>query len=272
MTAAQFSTQLGAWCAKYPNQPIAAAALGVSYGTLMGWLGSRMPCSLTRAAVLRRMDRGAEDPAAEVNTIELAARCRRWRAVHGLSQVQASRLLDLPRSTFRTIESMKRPTPRLAAQELLHRMSQPVSTEAVEVVTKRTPLAEPAALAAALRQWRKRHRMSRDRAATALTALGFFTTGRTIWVWETARMMPRQPLALIKMLEAKPPKPPRKPKPDKSFGRQLRAWRKVRGLTQTQALAALGIRGDQAKLSDWERGKKIPKNTGELIARMEVAA
>ena len=73
MTAAQFSTQLAAWCAKYPNQPIAAAALGVSYGTLMGWLGSRMPCSLTRAAVLRRMDGGAEDPAEELNAIELAA-------------------------------------------------------------------------------------------------------------------------------------------------------------------------------------------------------
>jgi DNA-binding transcriptional regulator YiaG len=39
-----------------------------------------------------------------------------------------------------------------------------------------------------------------------------------------------------------------------------------------QALAALGAPGDQAKLSDWERGKKIPKNAAELVAKMEAAS
>lgn len=269
MNAAEFSTKLGAWCAKYPNQQIAADEFGVSCGTLCGWLGGRLPCSITLAGVLRRISAGTAEAVAEVTPVELAAQCRMWRGQHGLSQVQAAALLALPRSTFRGVESMKRQTARLSADEILHRMSQPVSAEALAAVKRHERPVEPEELAAALRKWRKRHRMSRERAATALKAMGFFTTGRTIWVWESARMLPRRPLEVLQLLEATPRKPPRKPKPDKSFGRQLRAWRKSRGLTQVQALAVLGVPGDQAKWSDWERGKKIPKNVPGLIAKME---
>jgi transcriptional regulator with XRE-family HTH domain len=271
MNAAQFSTRLGAWCAKYPNQHIAAAELGVSYGTLTGWLGGRLPCALRRAAVLRRIEGGTLEPVSAVSAAELSAQCRMWRGQHGLSQIQAAVLLGFPRETFRRVESMSRETEGMAADEILRRMGAPVSAEALEEVTRRTPPVEPAELAAALRKWRRRYRISRERAAEALRAMGFFTTGRTIWVWETARMLPRQPLALMAMLDKEPPKPPRKSKPDKSFGRQLRAWRRGRGLTQREALAVLGVPGDQAKLSDWERGKKVPKNVPELIAKMEVA-
>lgn len=272
MSAAEFSTKLAAWCAKYPNQQIAAAELGVSYGTLMGWLGSRMPCVLTRAAVLRRIGDGAFELPADVAPTELAARCRLWRGQHGLSQVQAAALLLLPRSTFRSIESMKRQTTKLAADEILHRIALPMNGEALAAVKRRERPVELKVLATALRHWRRKHRLNRRQAADALKAMGFFTTARTIWVWETARMLPRQPLTLMQMLEAKPPQPPPKPKPDNVFGRQLRAWRKSRGLTQVQALAVLGVPGDQAKLSDWERGKKIPKNVAELVAKMEAAS
>ncbi len=272
MSAAEFSTKLGAWCAKYPNQQIAADELGVSYGTLMGWLGGRLPCALTRAAVLRRIGGGTMESVSPVTPIDLAAQCRMWRAQHGLSQVQAAALLAFPRSTFRSVESMKRQTTRLVADEILHRMGQPVSVDALAAVKRHERAVEPEELAAALRKWRKRHRMSRERAATALKAMGFCTTGRTIWVWESARMLPRRPLEVMRLLEAKPPKPPRKPKPDNSFGRQLRAWRKSRGLTQVQALAALGVPGDQAKLSDWERGKKVPHKLDELLAKIGGAA
>ena len=272
MSAAQFSTRLGAWCAKYPNQHIAAAELGVSYGTLTGWLGGRLPCALRRAAVIRRIEGGTLEPVSPaVSAGELAARSRMWRGQHGLSQIQAAVLLGFPRETFRRVESMTRQTEGMAAEEILRRMGEPVSAEALEEVTRRTPPVEPAELAAALSQWRKRHRLTQARAAEALTKMGMFTTGRTIWVWESARMLPRQPLALMKLLEQTPPKRPRKPKRDKSFGRQLRAWRKGRGLTQTQAMAVLGVTGDQAKFSDWERGKMIPRNIPELLAKIGIA-
>ncbi len=269
MSAAEFSTKLAAWCAKYPNQQIAAAESGVSYGTLCRWIGGRTPCALARAAVLRRVSAGTVEAMVEVMPIDLAAQCRMWRAQHGLSQVQAAALLDFPRSTFRGIESMKRQTARLSADEILHRIGQPVIDEALAAVKRRNRPVEPQEIAAMLRHWRRKHLLNRRQAADALKAMGFFTTGRTIWVWETARMLPRQPMELMKMLEQTPPKPPRKPKSDNAFGRQLRAWRKSRGLTQVQALAVLGVPGDQAKLSDWERGKKIPKNVPELSAKIE---
>lgn len=272
MSAAEFSTKLGAWCAKFPNQQIAAAELGVSYGTLMGWLGTRLPCALTRAAVLRRVSGGLFELTENLTPVGLAARCRLWRGQHGLSQIQAAALLLLPCSTFRSIESMKRQTTKFSSEEILHRISQPVNTGALTEVKHRERPVEPQELARALRHWRREHRLNRRQAADALKVMGFFTTARTIWVWETARMLPRQPLTLMQMLEARPPQPPPKPKPDNAFGRQLRAWRKGRGLTQVQALAALGAPGDQAKLSDWERGKKIPKNAAELVAKMEAAS
>ena len=271
MNAAEFSMKLGAWCAKYPNQSIAAAELGVSYGTLMGWLGGRLPCALTRAALVRRMRDGTMEPVRPVGAVELAAESRMWRGRHGLSQIQAAAVLGFPRETMRRLESMSRQTKPLAADEVLHRMGQAVSAGALAEVKRHNRPVEPEEVAAALSQWRKRHRMTQARAAEALTKMGMFTTGRTIWVWESGRMLPRQPLALMKLLESPPPKRPRKPKPDKSFGRQLRAWRKGRGLTQTEAMAALGVSGDQAKFSDWERGKMIPRNIPELLAKMGVA-
>ena len=271
MSAAEFSTKLGAWCAKYPNQSIAAAELGVSYGTLMGWLGGRMPCSLTRAGVLRRIEGGPMDEAREPSAAGLAAECRMWRGEHGLSQINAAGILGLPRETFRRVELMSRQANPLAAGELLHRLGRPVDPDALAAVRRRTRPVEPGAVGAALRKWRKRYRLTHARAAEALTKMGMFTTGRTIWVWESARMLPRQPLALMKLLESPPPKRPRKPGRDKSLGRQLRAWRKGRGLTQTEAMTVLGVSGDQAKFSDWERGKMIPRNIPELLAKMGIA-
>ena len=180
-------------------------------------------------------------------------------------------MLGLPGETIRRVEEMNHGRTALFVDELLHRLSQPVDPEALAAVRQRTRPVEPEVVGAALRKWRKRHRLTATRAAEALTKMGMFTTGRTIWVWESARMLPRQPLALMKLLEQKPPKRPRKPGRDKSFGRQLRAWRKGRGLTQTEAMAVLGVSGDQAKFSDWERGKMIPRNIPELLAKMGVA-
>ena len=60
---------------------------------------------------------------------------------------------------------------------------------------------EPEEVAKRLRVWRRKHKLSRGRAARALSELGYFTTDRTIWVWETARMLPNRPKALLEKLE-----------------------------------------------------------------------
>lgn len=153
MNAVEFSTRLAAWCAKYPNQHIAAAELGASYGTLTGWLGGRMPCALTRAAVLRRIEGGTMDPVHAVSAAELAAACRMWRGRHGLSQIQAAELLGLPRETIRSVEAMGHEPKPLFSDEILHRMGQPVDAEVLAEVKRRERPVEPAVLAAALRKW-----------------------------------------------------------------------------------------------------------------------
>ena len=109
-------------------------------------------------------------------------------------------------------------------------------------------------------------------AADALKAMGFATTARTVWVWESKRMLPKRPLALFEKLTEKPPKTePRREDVGRSFGNQMRQWRRKRGLNQREVLAILGEGGDQAKVSDWERGKMVPRNMGELLAKMEAA-
>ena len=109
MSPVEFSTLLAGWCEKhhFSNQRAAAAELGVSYGTLCGWLSRvrGLPCRLTREAVLRRM-RGGCEPIAEASPSEVAAACKIWRAKNGLSQVQAAALLKWPPSMFRSIEGM----------------------------------------------------------------------------------------------------------------------------------------------------------------------
>ncbi|MFM8764105.1 MAG: hypothetical protein ACKOEZ_04625 [Spartobacteria bacterium] len=93
MNAAEFSTKLRAWSAKYPSQEIAAAELGVPYATLLGWLGGLMPWTVVRAAVLRRMESGTMEPVRTTGAAELAAECRIWRGRHGLSQIRAAEFL-----------------------------------------------------------------------------------------------------------------------------------------------------------------------------------
>ena len=275
MSPVEFSTLLAGWCEKhhFSNQRAAAAELGVSYGTLCGWLSRvrGLPCRLTRAAVLRRM-RGGCEPIAEASPSEVAAACKIWRAKNGLSQVQAGALLKWPPSMFRSIEGMTGRMTPLAVDEILHQIRKPVSAEEVAVIKQRQRPVEPGVVAERLRQWRRTHRLNRRQAADALKAMGFATTARTLWVWETERMLPQRPLALLEKLAEKPPKTePQREEIGRSFGQTLRQWRRKRGLNQREALAILGEGGDQAKVSDWERGKMVPRNMAELLAKMEAA-
>jgi len=91
-------------------------------------------------------------------------------------------------------------------------------------------------------------------------------------VWESERMLPNRPLALLEKLAEKPPQTePRREEIGRSFGEQMRQWRRMRGLNQREALEILGEGGDQGKLSRWENGKQVPANMGELLAKMEAA-
>jgi len=275
MSPVEFSTLLAGWCEKhhFSNQRAAAAELGVSYGTLCGWLSRvrGLPCRLTREAVLRRM-RGACEPIAEASPSEVAAACKIWRAKNGLSQVQAAALLKWPPSMFRSIEGMTGRMTPLAVDEILHQIRKPVSAEEVAVIKQRQRPVEPGVVAERLRQWRRAHRLNRRQAADALKAMGFATTARTVWVWESERMLPNRPLALLEKLAEKPPKTePRRREIGRSFGKQMRLWRRMRGLNQREALAILGEGDDQGKLSRWENGKQVPANMRALLAKMEAA-
>jgi hypothetical protein len=71
--------------------------------------------------------------------------------------------------------------------------------------------------------------------------MGFPTTARTVWVWESERMLPNRPLVLLEKLAEKPPQTePRREEVGRSFGKQMRQWRRARGLNQREALAILG--------------------------------
>ena len=215
--------------------------------------------------------RGGCEPIAEASPSEVAAACKIWRARNGLSQVQAAALLKWPASMFRSIEGMTGRMTPLAVDEILHQLRKPVIVE-VAAIKQRQHAVERGVVAERLRQWRRTHRLNRRQAADALKAMGFATTARTLWVWESERMLPRRPLALLAKLTEKPPKTePRREDVGRSFGQTLRQWRRKRGLNQREALAILGEGGDQAKVSDWERGKMVPRNMSELLAKMEAA-
>jgi len=162
--------------------------------------------------------------------------------------------------------------PALVADEILHQLRKPVSAEALAAIKQRQRPVEPGVLAERLRQWRRANRLNRRQAADALKAMGFATTARTIWVWESERMLPNRPLALLEKLAEKPPKTePRREEVGRRFGEQMRQWRRKRGLNQREALAILGEGDDQRKMSRWESGKQVPANMRELLAKMEAA-
>ena len=187
------------------------------------------------AGVLRQVRDGL-NPMMQVKmtSSELAARLKEWRAIHRLNQLQASLVLDLPTHTVRGWETLRHEVYQPMLGEMLIRLNAPVSEETLNAARKRVRSVEPEEVAKRLRAWRRKHKLSRGRAARALTDLGYFTTDRTVWVWETARMWPNRAKALLELLERPLPagvKPKTAPHPEvRRFPKLLRAWRKQRGL------------------------------------------
>ena len=266
MTTAEFATVLAEWRARHGlTDAEAAAALGCSYGAFRGWLSQRgLPHPLAMTGVMRQVRDGL-NPMMQVKMTsnELAARLKEWRAIHRLNQLQASLVLDLPTHTVRGWETLRHEVYQPMLGEMLIRLQAPIPASVLNEARKRVRPVEPEEVAKRLRAWRRKHKLSRGRAARALTELGYFTTDRTIWVWETARMLPNRPKALLEKLELPLPacvKPKAVRHPElRRFPKLLRAWRKQRGLNQADACKALGVCIDQGKISRWENGKKLPR-------------
>ena len=265
-TTAEFAIVLAEWRACHSlTDAEAAAALGCSYGAFRGWLSQRgLPHPLAMAGVLRQIREGL-NPMMQVKmtSSELATRLKEWRAIHRLNQVQAAFVLNLPRETVRGLESIRHDVYQPMLGEMLIRLESPIPADALNEARRRVRPVEPEEVAKEMRAWRRRHKFTRAQAALALTELGYFTTDRTIWVWETARMLPNRPKALLQKLELDPPKfetPKEARHPElRKFPKMLREWRKRLGLNLADACKALSVCIDQGKISRWENGKKLPR-------------
>ncbi len=268
MTANDFSILLREWrAARGLTDFGAACALGVPYATFVRWLNARcLPVPLTLAAVLRQVRDGCDpDVRLSIEPAEFARLVSEWRFTHGLTQPQAGLVLGVSRDVIGNWETEVCVPQQPALAEVLRRLRMPVNVPAVKARTKRPRPIEPDEFARQVRQWRRRHRLTQAEAGAVLG-----TTGRNVWVWETARALPRRPLAVLAQL-AEPftraePKVaavlPPKPKPlmePRQFAALLRRWRRGHRLTQAQACAPLGLPADAALISDYERGDTFPQ-------------
>lgn len=268
MNTAEFSTMLREWRARCGySDAEAAAALGCRYGTLRHWITGRVvPAHFTLCAVVRQIREGGDPKSgADVGAAEFADLLKGWRAEHGFTQRQAAVALGVRPETLRGWETLDTLPQRPALAEILRRLVMPVDAERVKQVTKRPPPIEPQKFAELFRAWRRRHRLTRDEAAAALRSVaGLRTTGRTVWVWESARALPKRPLFVLDQLTTALASRPPTQKSEaelaaRKFRRLLKRWRKSRGLNQAEACALLGLPGDQALLSHYERGNYTPR-------------
>lgn len=198
--------------------------------------------------------------------MNLALRLKDWRAAHDLTQPQAAAVIGCARESVSMWERGGPVVPRFI-EPLFRSLRLPVGDpRIVKVKGDALPLVDAAELAAALRAWRRTHRLTARQAGRALRV-----HARTVQAWEQRLQFP-QPALLHRALRviAAPPagdlgehgwhnRDRAHRDPDCSFGRQLRAWRKARGMNQLAACIALGLPRDQATISDWERGKALPK-------------
>ena len=269
MNATTFTTMLREWRARCAwSDARAAAEIGVPYGTLVHWLAGRVaPTYFTMCAVVRQM-RDGHDPLSDVQmtAAELVNALKEWRAEHGFSQRQASVAIGTGKDVVGGWERGHGIPIQPGLGEILRRLRMPVDAALVKQATKRQPAIEPKKFAELFRAWRRRCKLTQNEAAYAIrSATGLRTTGRTVWVWEAARVLPQRPRLLLDLihgpLAVNPPRP-QQPKPIISrtqFAALLRNWRRTHCLTQKQACAALGLPHDQALISNWEKCKAFPK-------------
>jgi transcriptional regulator with XRE-family HTH domain len=189
-----------------------------------------------------------------------------WRHLHGFTQPQAARVIGCSRETVSQWENGHPIAPQFRPR-LARALQLPSDDPLIlRVQADSRPPIDAAQLAATLRAWRRTHRLTRTQAGRALRV-----HERTVFAWERRVQFP-QPALLRRALAvlAAPPvgdlgangwhtRARTHRDPGCSFGTQLRAWRKARGLNQLAACIALGLPRDQALISNWEKGKSLPR-------------
>ena len=147
----------------------------------------------------------------------------------------------------------------------------------------KSPLS-PQAFADRLRTWRKARILTQPRADALFCSLGVQVAAATWGKWERADQTPwpsfmRRVLAAL-ALAPRPTRPPptsrlhphrEMPMCPRKFRRLLRRWRKACGLNQAEACVLLGLPPDQSLLSNYERGKAIPR-TARMSALLAIIA
>lgn len=198
--------------------------------------------------------------------MNLALLLKDWRAAHDLTQPQAAAVLGCARESVSEWERDFPIAPHYLAR--VHRAFALPSDDPRIVAVKAAalPPIDAAQLATTLRAWRRTHRLSAAQAGRALRV-----HARTVQAWEHRLQFPQPDLlrrALIVL--AAPPagdlgengrytRDRAHRDPACTFGTQLRAWRKARRMNQLAACIALGLPHDQALISNWEKGKALPR-------------
>jgi transcriptional regulator with XRE-family HTH domain len=266
MDAITFSTILREWRHQHAYTDLeAAAALSIGTSTFCRWKNYSLPDELLVAGVVHRIRQGA-DLAPVCVGAELALKLKDWRARHGLNQHEAAHALGLKPNAVREIERADNPPNALhfiRAREVVRRMQREPDVAAAKLACAPKPPMTPEAFAARLRSWRKARRLTQPRAAATVSTLGVVVGNGTWAKWERCDQTPwPSPMRLVLAALARAPRPaPRCAKSLRAerFGRLLRRWRKARGLNQAEACSVLGLPGDQALLSHYERGRFIPR-------------
>ncbi len=278
MTTIEFASLLAEWRERnHFTDREAATAIGARYGAFLHWLnGHCLPHYFTIVAVLRQI-RDGRDPLVDIHMTpaEFADTLKNWRASHGFTQSEAAVAIGSTYGVVQRWEQQEHVPQQPALSEILRRLNMPVDEERVKLATKRQPVIEAEKFATMFREWRRRHRLTQAQAAAALATIGIRAHARTIWVWETARALPQAHKLPVVMERISPMSDWRplnrnnrmcekvvRPKPmiaPEKFGRLLREWRKRRGINQLEAATALDVGRDQAKISNWEKGKSLPR-------------
>lgn len=189
-----------------------------------------------------------------------------WRAAHGLTQPQAAAVMGCARESISEWERGFPLAPRCLARVVRCFALPSDDPRIVQVKADALPPIDAPQFAAQLRGWRRTHRLTAAQAGRALRV-----HARTVQAWEGRLQFP-QPALLHRALRvlAAPPvgdlgqhgwhiRDRVHRDPGLTFGRQLRAWRRGRGMNQLAACIALGLPRDQALISNWEKGKCLPR-------------
>lgn len=191
-----------------------------------------------------------------------------WRARHDLTQPEAAVAFDVCRETISQWEcgGPVRQASLPAVLATLATTLEPERIAEIKAAVAIVPPIAPADFAERLRAWRRRHRLTRRQAGEALDV-----HERTVCAWECCTQFTHAPMLarVLPRLDAPPvgvtstngwkARTAAHRDPQRRFANALRAWRKARGLNQLEAAAALGLPHDQALISNWERGKRLPK-------------